>query len=86
MTHHNDQDSTFQTEWREADAPAGFHDPLMLLAEHGFNGMAQRRGDPGGSGDLADRKPRPAARGIPPGHRCRPSSRVQPIRRLAFPR
>jgi putative transposase len=41
MTHHNDQDSTFQTEWREAEAPAGFHDLLTLLAEQGFDGMAQ---------------------------------------------
>ena len=41
MTHHNDQDSTFQAEWCEADAPAEFQDLLMLLAEHGFDGMAQ---------------------------------------------
>jgi hypothetical protein len=33
MTHHNDQDSTFQAEWREADAPAEFQDLLMLPTE-----------------------------------------------------
>jgi putative transposase len=41
MTHGNKQDSIFQAEWRDADAPDGFHDLLKLLAEQGFAGMAQ---------------------------------------------
>jgi transposase-like protein len=41
MTQHNEHDSTFQAEWRGADAPVGFHDLLTLLAERGFGGMAQ---------------------------------------------
>jgi putative transposase len=41
MTHGNEDGSTFRAEWREADAPDGFHDLLTLLTEQGFTGMAQ---------------------------------------------
>ena len=41
MTHRNEHESNFQAEWRDADAPLGFHDLLTLLAEQGFGGMAQ---------------------------------------------
>jgi transposase-like protein len=37
----HETDSIFQAEWQETDAPAGFHDLLTLLAEHGFSGLAQ---------------------------------------------
>jgi transposase-like protein len=37
----HDTDSIFQAEWQEAEAPAGFHDLLTLLAEHGFSGLVQ---------------------------------------------
>jgi putative transposase len=37
----NEPDSTFGAEAPVADSPGGFHDLLTLLAEQGFDGMAQ---------------------------------------------
>ncbi len=44
MTHppqSNEQTSSFQQQWRNADPPASWMDLLELLSEHGFDGMAE---------------------------------------------